>query len=59
MREPAEPDTFEQSMLSKRMSRKRKAPADEEVCYILLFYNLFTLHFYTVTDIGDKTTQIS
>ncbi|XP_003689657.1 double-strand-break repair protein rad21 homolog [Apis florea] len=31
MREPAEPDAYEQSILSKRMSRKRKAPADEEI----------------------------
>ncbi|XP_017878387.1 double-strand-break repair protein rad21-like protein 1 [Ceratina calcarata] len=31
MREPVEADAFEQSILNKRMSRKRKAPADEEV----------------------------
>ncbi|XP_017795275.1 PREDICTED: double-strand-break repair protein rad21 homolog [Habropoda laboriosa] len=31
MREPAEPDTYEQTILSKRMARKRKAPADEEI----------------------------
>ncbi|KAK1134970.1 hypothetical protein K0M31_007736 [Melipona bicolor] len=30
MREPAEPDTYEQTILSKRMARKRKAPADAE-----------------------------
>lgn len=38
MREPAEPDAYEQSILSKRMSRKRKAPADEEVHYIFFFF---------------------
>lgn len=42
MREPAEPDAYEQSILSKRMSRKRKAPADEEVHYIF-FFLLFLL----------------
>ena len=31
MREPAEPDSYEQTILSKRMARKRKAPADEEI----------------------------
>ncbi|XP_076239428.1 RAD21 cohesin complex component verthandi [Calliopsis andreniformis] len=31
MREPAEPDSFEPSILSKRMARKRKAPLEEEV----------------------------
>lgn len=37
MREPAEPDSYEQTILSKRMARKRKAPADEEVHYIIYF----------------------
>lgn len=36
MREPVEPDTFEQSILSKRLSRKRKIPFEEEVYYILI-----------------------
>ena len=31
MREPAEQDSYEQSILSKRMSRKRKAPVEEEI----------------------------
>lgn len=37
MREPAEPDSYEQTILSKRMARKRKAPADEEVHHIVYF----------------------
>lgn len=43
MREPAEPDTYEQTILSKRMARKRKAPADEEVLYVIYFCLLFFL----------------
>lgn len=31
MREPAEQESYEQSILSKRMSRKRKAPVEEEI----------------------------
>lgn len=44
MREPAEPDTYEQTILSKRMARKRKAPADEEVLYVI--YLFFFVYYY-------------
>lgn len=46
MREPAEPDAYEQSILSKRMSRKRKAPADEEVHYIFFFCCFYYFQFF-------------
>ena len=45
MREPAEPDTYEQTILSKRMARKRKAPADEEVHYVIYLFFFCLLLF--------------
>lgn len=63
MREPAEPDAYEQSILSKRMSRKRKAPADEEVHYITYFsfcslfiyyFQIFFFNIYNLIFINNK-----
>lgn len=44
MREPTEQEAYEQSILSKRMARKRKAPVEEEVRYIILI-NVFPFSF--------------
>lgn len=35
MREAVEQDSYEQSILNKRMARKRKLPMEEEVRYML------------------------